>query len=339
MRVKRDHLEEAARAGLLAPGQVEPLWEFLGRRTGFDFVHLAYYAGALLIIGAFSVFSVGAWETLPAGGQVTIASLWMAGLLGAGVWLHRGRGLAVPGGLLVTCGVCVMPLLIYSVQRALGLWGGDPPGEYRDFHLWIRGGWLWMELGTLAAGLIALRSVRFAFLTFPVAFVLWYLSMDLTPILFGHEFVWEQRKRVSVAFGLIVMAAAFFVDRRTREDFAFWLYLAGLLAFSGGLSLMDSGSWLGKLVYLALHAGLLAAGVLLGRRVFLVFGALGVAAFIGDLAWHVFDNALGFSFALAGIGLALIFGGIQAHKHQPRIEAWLNGLLPARVRQWLPARR
>jgi hypothetical protein len=40
-----------------------------------------------------------------------------------------------------------------------------------------------MEVGTILAGSIALKFIRFPFLTFPIAFSLWYMSMDLTPLL------------------------------------------------------------------------------------------------------------------------------------------------------------
>ena len=42
-----------------------------------------------------------------------------------------------------------------------------------------------MEMATIAAGVIALWFFRFPFLTAPTAFVLWYVSMDLTPIISG----------------------------------------------------------------------------------------------------------------------------------------------------------
>ncbi len=43
-----------------------------------------------------------------------------------------------------------------------------------------------MEVGTIPAAAIALRFIRFPFLRTPIAFTLWYMSMDLTPLLFGQ---------------------------------------------------------------------------------------------------------------------------------------------------------
>jgi hypothetical protein len=62
-----------------------------------------------------------------------------------------------------------------------------------------------MEVGTIIAALITLKFIRFPFLTFPIAFSLWYMSMDLTPLLFGKpEFTWQQRLWVSLFFGLLM---------------------------------------------------------------------------------------------------------------------------------------
>ena len=47
---------------------------------------------------------------------------------------------------------------------------------------------------------------------------------------------------VSVMVGLLMILCAFLVDRRTREDFAFWGYLFGLFSFWGGLSWIGGGS-------------------------------------------------------------------------------------------------
>jgi hypothetical protein len=97
------------------------------------------------------------------------------------------------------------------------------PGEYRDFYDYIKGGWFPMEVGTVAAGLVALRYFRFPFLTAPLAFALWFMSMDLTPLIYGsHYYEAQGYQVVSLVFGLVVLAGAHLVDRRTEEDFAFW---------------------------------------------------------------------------------------------------------------------
>jgi hypothetical protein len=187
------------------------------------------------------------------------------------------RRYTIPAGIVATFVVVLTPLAVYGLQSAIGLW---PEGRvYRQYHTHIDWNWLLMELATLAAGAALLWRYRLPFLIMPVAVTLWYLSMDLTPFLFGREdTTWELRKLVSLWFGLLMTLLAFWIDIRSRHsrDYAFWLYLFGVLAFWGGLSLLRSDSELNKFFYLCINLLLITVGAILSRRVFAVFGGLGV---------------------------------------------------------------
>ena len=73
---------------------------------------------------------------------------------------------------------------------------------------------------------------------------------------------------------------------------------------------MDSGSELRRLVYLLINLGLMALAIKLKRTVFMVFGVLGVYAYLGHLAWTVFKDSALFPFVLALLGLSLILGTV-----------------------------
>jgi hypothetical protein len=79
--------------------------------------------------------------------------------------------------------------------------------------------------------------------------------------------------------------------------------------------------------------------VLLERRAFIVFGALGVSGDIGYLAYRVFRDTLLFPFTLTIIGVGVIFLGIQYQRHRPAIERAIPGSLPEGVRRVLPPSR
>lgn len=302
------------------------------------FTHILYYLGGMIVIGAMTFYLTMAWDDLSAGSLLGMVLLY-AGIFGAiGSWLWRG-GHRIPGGILVTAAVCLTPMVVYALQSFLGLWTGDHPGVYRDFFHWMRSGWALMEVATVVVGVAVLRFCRFPFLTMPVAFSLWFLSMDLVAVLYGGEFSWEQRAQVSLWFGLAMLAGAYLVDRRTREDYAFWGYLFGMLAFWGGLTAQDSDSELAKFGYCMVNVLLIFLSPLLQRRVFIIFGSLGVAGYLGHLARGVFRDDLVFTAALSCVGLAVIGLGLLYHRHQARIEARLNALLPELIRNTLPRYR
>lgn len=198
-----------------------------------------------------------------------------------------------------------------------------------------------MELGTLAAGAVMLRRYRLPFLVMPVAVTLWYMSMDLTPFLFGEaDAKWELREFVSLWFGLLMVLLAFWVDVRTRhaKDYPFWLYLFGVLAFWCGLSLMQSDSELNKFIYLCVNLLMVVVGSILSRRVFAVFGGLGSAGYVGHLAYEVFKDSMVFPFVLTAIGLCVIYLGILWQRHEESISSHLRASLPAPLQE-LVARR
>jgi hypothetical protein len=345
MKIERSDFDAVAADIGLDKDQVDEFWRSLGekreRHPRFDTLHVVlYYLGALLVIGAVAWVMAASWDLLGAGGILTLAATTAVLLFAIGrtLW-HRGQDLRIPGGLLITAAVATVPLLTYALQDLFGLWPDDPPGAYRDFHHWIQGGWPIMELATIAAGLIAVGFYRFAFLTAPVALALWYLSMDLTPIIFDTDpFSWRQRQLVSLWFGLAMLAVAYAVDMKARRDFAFWLYLFGLMAFWGGLSLMNTDSELARLGYLLVNVVLIGLSLFLRRRAFIVFGGIGVFRYIAELAYRVFDDVVLFPIALILIGLSLVFVGVRLQRDRTKILAWTKRTIPVVLKQFRPKR-
>lgn len=294
-------------------GLPEPKATTVEQRKGLNLVTVAYYFGALLMISACAWFLGDKWKLLGSPGILATVILYMMIAGGVGWWI-RNEGYIVGGGLLITVVVCLVPLLTYSIEDILHLWPSTYPGHYEEYYSWIHGSWIVMELATIAAGLIALRFVRFGFLTAPIAFSFWFLSMDLTGlILKTPDLSWEAREWVSVAVGLCTLLVGYAFQEKLHkpgaprsEDFAFWFYLFGLLAFWGGLTAMNSGSELMRVWYALLNVALMWLAVKLRRATFLVFGALGIYSYLGHLAYQVFSDSFFFPFVLALLGLSMI---------------------------------
>lgn len=344
LKIDAADLQRAVQAGVLHAGQDHALLEFLHShpdpsRTSFQLAHVAFYCGALLIMGAMGWLMTEAWMQV---GDIALLllSLGYILLLTLGGRLLWQRNQQIPGGLLGAVAVSLTPLAVFALQRLTGWWPmQDAQQDYHDYYVWIQGGWLMMELATVLAGLLMLRLLPFPFIVMPMALALWFMSMDLTELLFGSPFSWDERRWVSLWCGLLMLLASLWVDGRTRQDFAFWGYLAGLLAFWGGLSLMDSGSQLGKALYCLINIGLMGLAVLLRRPVFMLFGALGVAGYLGYLAHSVFANSLLFPLVLSLIGAGVIVLGLQYQKHRARLTGSLRQHLPAGWLAFLPALR
>jgi hypothetical protein len=350
MRITRANLEEATTKGILERGQGDALWKFLAEREretpGFKPAHILYYLGGMIAIGAMTLFMTLGWERFGGTGLLLISLAYCCASLVLAEILLRQPHLAIPAGICAALAVAMMPLAVYGAQHMLGFWPADlgKPLAYRDYHARIDWRWLMMELATLGGGAIALWRYRLPFLCLPVAVTLWYMSMDLAPFLFGGEsgeFFSRRGKLVSTMFGLAMILFAFGVDVRSRRqsrDFAFWLYLFGALTFWGGLTSMDAGSEWGKFAYCCINLLMIAAGAMLARRVFAVFGGIGVALYLGHLSHTVFKNSMLFPLALTAIGFAIIAAGLFWQRHEAAIGARLRACLPAPVRSLVELR-
>jgi len=344
MKIEREDLDWAVNQNLLEAEVAERLWHAWKERKGnvpqFNFANVAYYFGALIVIFGMFFYLTLAWESLGGGGILALASVYMLIFALAGQHLWFNKGLKIPGGLLTTIAVCITPLAIYGFQRMTGIWPEGDPGNYRDYHIWVKASWFYMEVGTILVGLLALWRIRFPFITLPIAYTLWYMSMDLTPLIFGkQDYSWNERCLVSFWFGIATIIVAFLIDRRIRRsqgDFAFWLYLSGLMAFWGGLTLMNGGDEWERFLYFLINLFLILLSVLLKRRVFVIFGGMGVISYLGHLSYSVFRDSLLFPIAISFVGVLMILAGIQYQKHSAAWEAWLQRVLPDSVLQLLP---
>jgi hypothetical protein len=290
----------------------QPTAQAVEKAKGLNLATIAYYFGAMLMISACAWFLGDKWNDLGSRGILATALVYFGVAAATGAYMRR-RGFLVAGGLLVTVAVSLVPLITYSIEDLAGVWPGTNPGPYK-YNPWVHGSWIVMELSTIAAAAVALRFVRFSFLTAPMAFSLWFFSMDVAAWALSSESLdWNTRCWTSVIVGLVTMAVGYGLDRTLGkttagpgQDFAFWCYFFGLLAFWGGMTSMDSHSELGRAVYAAINLGLIGVSPLLRRSTFLVFGALGVNVYIGHLAYDLFKDSFFFPFVLALVGLLSI---------------------------------
>jgi hypothetical protein len=302
------------------------------RVSGFEIAHISYYLGALLIIGAMGWFITNGWDRLP-GSTIMAIAVGYGILFGAtGSLLFQRAATRMPGGLLTTVAICMTPLAVYGLERTLGWWPANDPGSYSRFHPYIHASWVLMEVATIAVAGIGLWFTRFSFITAPAAYALWYLSMDATAWFFGTQWNFHQECRISIVFGLGMLVLAYLLDGIPEIDLSFWFYLFGLLTVTGGLTLLGGGNQLAKAIYCLIHLAMIPLAVILQRRVFLVFGAIGVFSYLMGEATGYFRNSLGFTFSLTAIGVLFIAAGIAYKRNEKVLATRLSPWVPARVR-------
>jgi len=341
MPISERELKDLVAAGVIDAGTAERIAaHFKGAGAEpprFDLTHTAYYLGALVVMSALGWFMNEAWARYGGWVLTLIAIAYAVAFTVAGESLWGKPGLRQPGGLLFTLAVWMTPLAVFGIQYALGWWPREARASYQEYYPQISGSWVVMEAATIVAATVALKLRPFPFLTFPLAFALWFLSLDLAALLIGsHGLVaFEQKQLITLLFGATVLGVTYLLDRRTDQDYAFWLYLFGLVAFWGALTYDGVGS----VTYCLINLGLMLVAVLLQRKTFMVFGAIGVYSYLGHLAFDVFRNSLLFPAALTALGIAIIAAGVWYRSREAAVEAALLRVLPGAVRRTLPRYR
>ena len=335
MKLTKNLLEEAIKKDILSANQAQQLTDLLNQQNAqqppFTLSTILYYLGGMIAISAMTFFMNLGFEKF--GGLGIFFTALIYAFIGLGLASHfKRKSYAIAAGICATFVIALTPLAIYGLQKALGLW--PDVSNYRQYHQFIKWHWLYMELGTLIVGVVLLKLYKYPFLVMPIAVTLWYLSMDLAIFITGEYANFDFRALFSLWFGLGMLVIALFIDFRTQhsQDYAFWLYLLGMLAFWVGLTSQLTSSETAYFFYFCINFLLIVTGVILIRRVFVLFGGLGIANYLGHLAYSVFQDDWLFPIALTAIGLIIVYLGTLWQKNEVVIREKLLELLPKSLR-------
>lgn len=304
------------------------------RGSSFDLANSAYYMGALVVMFALGWFAIEAWQRYGGWPLAVVALAYAALFILLGETLRR-RGWRAPAGLMFTSAVGMAPLLAFAVQAGLGLWPESGPDAGFSYYASVNGHTITIALTTVAAAFIAIRFRPFAFHGAPLALALLIFAMDVGALLFSPAASFHLREMVTLAVGLLLMGAGYLIDHRTREDYAFWLYLAGLLAFF----FPAFSEFRESLTFGLIHLFFMLVAVLIRRRAFMVVGGLGVFSYLVYVAGELFSESLLFPVALSVIGLAVIAGGVAYAQREDRVRDWVVLKLPPGTSAALPQNR
>ncbi|HEY9837339.1 MAG TPA: DUF2157 domain-containing protein, partial [Vampirovibrionales bacterium] len=256
MKIVKKDIDWAVSEGILSAEQAESLWNALQKRTSnrpqFNFANVAYYFGAFIVLSGMTWFMSLAWEEFGSKGLLLLACLYAFLFVLAGKTLWFQQNLKIPGGLLFTIAVCMTPLVVFGLMSQVGSWPLTYfPDDYSNYFIQENTTFILMELDTILTGLITIKLIKFSFLMTPITLAFGFLSFHVTAVVSfyytGESWWYNQETWIFFWFGLICLMVAYWVDVKTsalEEDYAFWLYLFGLLSFWFSITFMGMGySW------------------------------------------------------------------------------------------------
>ena len=91
-------------------------------------------------MGAMGWLLTEAWMSIGDSALLLVALSYIALLTLAGKAMHRS-GQVIPGGLLATVAVSIVPLAVFALERLSGFWPmDDNQGDYQNYYRYVQGG-------------------------------------------------------------------------------------------------------------------------------------------------------------------------------------------------------
>ena len=299
----------------------------------FNLENFLYYFGGFIIISTMGWY-LGFTAASLGYGSLFITSIFyfiIFVIIGNLLWNNDKK---TPGGLLYVCAVGIVPLAVWAFENLIGIMPQNLD-KYKDFHIFVRSGYIFMELSTIIVGFVFLKFRKFPLLTLPICYAMWYLSMDIVPFLLGQGLVapsWGMKNFASCVFALIMLFYAVRLDLKKQysEDFSHWLYIFGATMLWGAIiSIIMRHNWYNEFAYFltALFSiAYMIISILIKRKVFIVWGAIGFWSYLGHLAYKVFEDSPLFPFVLVVFGLMIIFSGVGYSRYCKVLEEKLRKL-------------
>jgi hypothetical protein len=275
--------------------------------------------GVLLVIGAHAWWSTKGYQAMGIGIVLVLTLLWQAGFLWAAEWAKRaGHGLLESGFAAIVA--FYTPLTIFSIERLLG--ADFEHQNYDDFYPWISGGWVFMELGSIAVAAALLYRYRRPFLALPITLFTGFLLMDGTVRLMGGFDDDTLVKRVVLGGGIVIGLVGVLLDYQGWRRFAFWPHLTSIWLVAWGLPLCTGDNTWPLFLVAAVD---LLVGIWLARVVYLAAGGV-----IGWIAISMNAHGMVFPFILMAGGILFIVAAIWLAKADSPLRRWLaERTLPA----------
>lgn len=306
--------------------------ENITQESKYSLENFLYYFGGFIVIIAMAWFMANIATAIGRGGMFVVSSIYF-GIFVFFAQMLWEKNKKTAGGILYTCAVSLVPLIVYSFECMIGIMDNK---EYSDFHILIRSCWIFMEIATIVVGVLFIKKREFPLLTLPICWSAWYLSMDIVPLLVGRfdEPTWEMRKFASFIFAIILLFFANKFDRKNKTNFSHWFYIFGATMLWGvlvsvlGLNFDNKGlGEFGEFLLAACGLIYMIASVIMQRKVFMIWGVFGVYGYIGHLGYAIFKDSPIFPIILALFGLSIVFFGVYFAKNCDKLEENLRKLI------------
>jgi len=289
---------------------------------GLNLVTIFYYVGVSLALVALGVFAAINWEDICRWGRVAITIAAMMGIGGAGLYINRRTPYVRGGGILVTVGVALICLVLFSLGDAAV--GRENEAFIDEDQL---GGATGLQAISLLLMTAALVRTRIAMVSLAVAGqvvamtatgAVWWLGTDG-----GIEIAW-----IVAGAGAALLITGTILRWRVPGEYGFWFNLPGHIAFLYAFTWASFEPWgVGyATLYVVVYAAILLLSVPLRDRLYAVAGVIGIYIFVFRLIVDAFADSPFLPLGLALLGLSMVALAIGYQQLRVRYPA-VRGIL------------
>lgn len=150
-----------------------------------------------------------------------------------------------------------------------------------------------------------------------------YTDMDIVPLCLGQaiEPTWGMRNFATSVFAILMLGFALKLDndKQDSEDYSHWLYIFGatmlwgvIISILAQFKLENEFAYFLTAIFNFIY---MFISILLKRKVFMVWGAIGFWTYLGHLAFQIFKDTPMFPIVLVIFGLLVISFGIYYSKN------------------------
>lgn len=295
----------------------------------FNTSNILYYIGGFIILFAYSFWLGTSWESLTHFQRILITLVTIIVLGSFGTYLKFKTEFTGAGKLLVFAASGVIPLLIYSIEKASGIWPDFKYGSitYESYLRFINQAWLYLDIITVVLLIIIFYIFKDPILTLLVSNFAAFLVQDGTAYIFGYERYSAPYWWMWFLGGVLILAWSLYFHFKEKSEFALWPSIYGLLLIlaSNTALIYEAKPRLAfELMLLFLSVVMILSSIPLKSKTYLTFGSIGLFWFIGDISYKYFYSSLGFTFTLTIVGLIIIAIGIFFQKYKYDIFTFLK---------------
>lgn len=347
-------LSEGVEKGIITLEQKNKLAELFSNNTieskieqanekKFSVETFLYYFGSFVILCAMGYFMSNTITKSTFFAIFTLGSLYALIFAGLGEYLWK-KADKLPASLLYFLFVTMITFLVMVLEKITGFFPHfSEMHKYSNFYLACRPALILLAFTTVIVGVIVLQKRKAPLLTIPVIGGAYSLAMLVGNI---KEPTMIDVLWINFLFSIGLIITAFIKDRLTEIDYSKWSYIIGAILFYPSIELLVAYYF--KHINVEIIQALIGligflyiiSSLLLQRKVFMILGVLGFVIYIFHLEFKFITNApILLPSVILITGLLIFYAGILYHQNKEKIDTFVEGMVPQKIRHRLPKYR